>query len=150
MEPPGFLVGHVAGIIELKQAVKLDATSAHNLYGIRASGNVILCVYKRCHGLWGITISELGPDPALMHFILNINQVSQAFRPLPIEKYILRAYLLDKSNSSWCLRMLSLYVTWRESTFTTSPNSTLLTSRRDSTLFGNGQENPSGSVEASA
>jgi hypothetical protein len=73
-----FLVDHIVGTIEQKQVVKLDGTYFYEVYGIHARGGIILCFYEHGHG-WGITVSELGPDPALKHFTLNANRVSRPF-----------------------------------------------------------------------
>ena len=72
-----FLIDHVAGIIEPKQVVKLDDQGICVVYGIHARGNTILCFYDYfySHG-WGITVSELGPDPATNYFALSTNRVS--------------------------------------------------------------------------
>ena len=61
-----FLVDHTAGIIEKKQVVKLDILFTLESYKIRARGNTILCFHDHdyCHE-FGITVSELGPNPAL-------------------------------------------------------------------------------------
>ena len=70
-----FLVDHIAGIIERKQVVKLDGVRFHDIYSIQAKGNVILCLYEQIYE-WGITVSELGPNPALKHFTLSLDGVS--------------------------------------------------------------------------
>ena len=72
-----FLVDHTAGIIEKKQVVKLDIVFTLELYKICARGNTILCFHDHdyCHE-FGITISELGPNPVLKSFTLSTNQVS--------------------------------------------------------------------------
>ena len=70
-----FLVDHVAGIIEQLQVVKLDQLPYYETHSIHARGNTILCFYEYNIGR-GITVSELGPDPALKHFILGTNRVS--------------------------------------------------------------------------
>ena len=78
----------------------------YEMYGIHARGNIILCFYEYVHG-WGITVSELGPDPVLKLFILNTNQVSRPICPPPIETHArCRIQTLGKLGSSWCLRML--------------------------------------------
>ena len=70
-----FLIDHVAGTIERKQVVELDNILSHYSHGIHARGNTILCFYEHSRG-WGITVSELGPDPIRKHFTLSLNEVS--------------------------------------------------------------------------
>ena len=72
-----FLVDHTAGIIEKKQVVKLDILFTLALYKIRARGNTILRFHDHdyCHE-FGITVSELGPNPTMKSFILRIDLVS--------------------------------------------------------------------------
>lgn len=144
-----FLVDHVSGIIEKKQVVELEDVASHDIYGIHARGNTILCFYD-CGSRWVMTVSELGQDPALKHFTFNI-KVRRLVRPLPgIEAHVrFRVRSLWKSSPSWCLRMRWSYVVQRESTFTTSLNSALRKISQRSALSGSGQENLDGSVEVS-
>ena len=55
--------------------IRLGGVYLYDVYGIHARGNIILCFYEHGHG-WGITVSELGPDPAMKSFNLSINGVS--------------------------------------------------------------------------
>jgi len=55
--------------------VKLNDIYYYEIYGIHARGNTILCFYEHSRG-WGVTVSELGPDPALKLFTLGTNRVS--------------------------------------------------------------------------
>ena len=72
-----FLVDHIAGFIEQKQVVKFDISLRYDSRKIHARGNTILCFYDHgyCHE-FGITVSELGPNPAMKSFILRTDLVS--------------------------------------------------------------------------
>ena len=100
-----FLVDHIAGTIEQKQVVNLCDTYFCGIYGIHARGNIILCFYEHRSG-WGITVSELGPDPAPKLFNLSVNEVSLPPRVSPVESYMMcRVCCLSTFSFSWCLRM---------------------------------------------
>jgi len=120
-----FLVDHIAGTIEQKQVVNLCDTYFYGIYGIHARGNIILCFYEHGSG-WGITVSELGPDPALRLFNLSVNEVSLPPCASPVESYMMcRVCSLRTFSFSWCLKTQWSSVMQRESAFTIFQNSAL-------------------------
>jgi len=134
-----FLVDHIAGTIEQKQVVDLDVPYFYEMHGIHAKGNIIMCLCDHSYR-WGLTVSELGPDPTMKFFTLGTEQASLQLplRLLSIKTHVMCGIHRPRArNSSWCLRMLRSFAIRMESTFIISPSSGPQNSRH-SNLSGSG------------